>query len=86
MIKNISLFGFLFYSLNNNNNNNNINNNNNNNNKSDMNMEMNKVVFECFFRSKTPLMRKENLSGDTERECLKNGEKGYCLDQQSNVC
>ena len=31
MIKNISLFGFLFYSLNNNNNNN-INNNNNNNN------------------------------------------------------
>ena len=51
-----------------------------------MNMEMNKVVFECFFRSKTPLMRKENLSGDTERECLKNGEKGYCLDQQSNVC
>ena len=31
-------------------------------------------------------MRKENLLGDTERECLKNGEKKECLNQQSNVC
>ena len=31
-------------------------------------------------------MRKENLLGDTERECLENGEKGECLNQQSNGC
>ena len=31
-------------------------------------------------------MRKENLLGDTERECLKNGEKEEYLNQQSNVC
>ena len=28
-------------------------------------------------------MRKENLLGDAERECL---EKGECLNQQSNMC
>ena len=31
-------------------------------------------------------MKKENLSGDTERAFLENGEKGECLKQQSNVC
>ena len=31
-------------------------------------------------------MRKENLLGDTERQCLENGEKGECLNQWSNVC
>ena len=31
-------------------------------------------------------MRKENLLGDTERECLENGEKGAVLNQQSSVC
>ena len=31
-------------------------------------------------------MRKKKLLGDTERECLENGEKGECLNQQSNVC
>ena len=31
-------------------------------------------------------MKTKNLLGDTERECLGNGEKGGCLNQQSNVC
>ena len=31
-------------------------------------------------------MRKENLLGDTERDCLENEEKGECLNQQSNGC
>ena len=42
------------------------------------NKEVNKVV--------SHLMRKEDLLGDTERECFENGEKGECLNQQSNVC
>ena len=28
----------------------------------------------------------ETLLGDTKKECLENGEKGECLNQQSNVC
>ena len=31
------------------------------------------------------LMRKVNLLGDTERECLENGKKGGFLNQQSSV-
>ena len=31
-------------------------------------------------------MKTKNLLGDTERECLGNGEKGGCLNQQSYVC
>ena len=31
-------------------------------------------------------MRRESLLGDAERECLENGEKGECLNQQSNMC
>ena len=29
---------------------------------------------------------KKHLLGDTERECLENGEKGECFNEQSNVC
>ena len=32
------------------------------------------------------MIRKENLLGDKERECLENREKGEFLNQQSNVC
>ena len=38
----------------------------------------------CFYRSKH-LIRKESLLRNTEREYLENGEKGECLNQQSNV-
>ena len=31
-------------------------------------------------------MRKENPSGDPEKEYLANGKKVECLDRQSNVC
>ena len=31
-------------------------------------------------------MKKGNRLGDTERDSLENGEKGECLNQQSNVC
>ena len=31
-------------------------------------------------------MRKENLLGYTERECLENGEEGECFNQLCNVC
>ena len=30
-------------------------------------------------------MRKENVLGNTEKECLENREKGECLNQQCNV-
>ena len=56
------------------------------------NKELNKIVMECFYRSKSfdeeaepireyrkrvsLLMRKQNLLGNTERECLESGEKG----------
>ena len=48
------------------------------------NKEVNKVAMECFYRRK-PLMRKENLFGDTDRQCIENEEKGERLNQQSNV-
>ena len=31
-------------------------------------------------------MKKEDLSGDTGKERIENGEKGKCLNQQINVC
>ena len=48
------------------------------------NKKVNKAVMECFYRS-NHLIRKESLLGNTEREYLENGEKGECLNQQSNV-
>ena len=49
------------------------------------NKEVNKVVMEYFCRSKA-FVRKENLLGDTERECLENGKKEECLNQWSDMC
>ena len=48
------------------------------------NKEIHKVVVECFYRSK-PLMKKGNLSGDTDKEYLENGEIEDCFNQHSNV-
>ena len=38
-----------------------------------------------FFIEVNHLMKKVNLSGDTDKECLENGELEECLNQQSNV-
>ena len=47
------------------------------------NKEINKVVMECFYRSK-PFDEEGNLSQDTDKECLEHGEIEDCLNQQSN--
>ena len=38
-----------------------------------------------YFMEVSCQIRKENLSGETERECLQNGEKREYLNQQSNM-
>ena len=48
------------------------------------NKEVNKTVMECSMEVSLQI-RKENLSGETERECLQNGEKREYLNQQSNM-
>ena len=48
------------------------------------NKEVNKVVMEYFYRRK-PLMKKGNLSQNTDQECLENEEIEDCLNHQSNV-
>ena len=46
--------------------------------------KVNKVVMEYFYRSK-PFDEEGKPIRDTERECLENGEKEECLNQQGNV-
>ena len=49
------------------------------------NKEVNKTVMECFYRGKR-LIKKGNLSEDTHKEFLENGQQiEVCLNQQSNV-
>ena len=48
------------------------------------NKEVNKVVMECFYRSKS-LGEEGSLLEDTDKESLENGEIEDCLNQQSNV-
>ena len=48
------------------------------------NKEVNKVVMEYFYRSKS-LGEEGNLLEDTDKESLDNGEIEDCLNQQSNV-
>ena len=48
------------------------------------NKELNKVAMQ-FFIELNRLMEKGNLLEDTDKECLKNGEREDCLNEQKNV-